>query len=295
MSDRIQAYLDALRRELSGADPATLQDALGDAEDHIRTALAAAQTEHPGAGVDELLGPILEQYGSAAEVARGYRDMERRTPPPFSVRPPEERHPLRRFFGVLVDPRAYAALTFMLLSLVTGILFFTWTVTGLSLSAGLIVLIIGLPFFGLYVFSLQGLALVEGRLIEAMLGIRMPRRAAGAPSAKGLWGKFTARLRDYRTWTTLFYFILKLPLGVLSFSIFIVFLSYALTLLVFPIAQWVFNEPLIYMGRERYFVPAVLTPIVMFAGFLVLVLVLHLAKIMGRGLGTIGKAMLVQR
>jgi hypothetical protein len=83
-------------------------------------------------------------------------------------------------FGVFADPRAYGALLYMLLSLVTGIFYFTWAVTGLSLTLGLAVLIIGIPFAILFFASVRGLALLEGRLVEVMLGERMPRRPAYA-------------------------------------------------------------------------------------------------------------------
>ena len=55
------------------------------------------------------------------------------------------------FFGVFLDPRAYTSLFFMLLSLATGIIYFVFAVTGLSLSAGLAVLVIGVPFFLLFI------------------------------------------------------------------------------------------------------------------------------------------------
>jgi hypothetical protein len=79
---------------------------------------------------------------------------------------------------VAADPRAYAALFYMLLSLATGIFYFTWVTVGLSLSVGLSVLIIGLPFIVLFFGSVRVLSLVEGRVVEAMLGMRMPRRPA---------------------------------------------------------------------------------------------------------------------
>jgi len=294
VSDAIDSYLKALRTELAGADPATVQDALGDAEEHLRTALDAALAETGG---DEatLLAPILAKYGTPAEVARAYRDAADRTRPGLGSTRPRERNPLQRFFGVMVDPQAYAALAFLLFSMVTGIFFFTWTITGISLSLGLFVLIIGLPFFGLFVFSLQGLALVEGRLIEATLGIRMPRRAPSSPSGRGLVGKFMARLTDPRTWSTMLYFVLKLPLGVITFSVFITLLAYALELLLLPVLQYVLGFPLIVFGEHRFFVPAFLTPVLMLAGFLELAIVLHLAKKTGTGLGRLGKSMLVLR
>jgi hypothetical protein len=80
------------------------------------------------------------------------------------------------FFGVFLDPRAYTSLFFMLLSLATGVIYFTFAVTGLSLSAGLAVLIIGIPFFLVFMALTRVVSLAEGRLIEAMTGERMPRR-----------------------------------------------------------------------------------------------------------------------
>ena len=303
MSDRIEQYLAALKEALTGTDPATTQDALSDAEEHLRSALAEARGEKPGAAdgkpgatEEDLLGPILEQYGTPAEVAAGYRDFEQRFGLPFQApHRKKERGPFHRFVAVLGDPQAYAALLFVLFSLVTGILYFTWAVTGVSLSLGLMVLIFGLPFFGLFVFSLQGMALVEGRLIEAMLGIRMPRRAPIGPGGTGIWGKFLARVRDPRTWTTLLYFIvLKLPLGVLSFSVFITLLAYALGLIALPVVQLVLDRPVLWFG-SAYYVPWWFMPIVVLAGFLDLVVVLHLAKLVGRIHGALGKGMLVPR
>jgi uncharacterized membrane protein len=296
MSEGIERYLNELRNALAGTDPATVQDAVADASEHLQTALARAHEGNPGQGESEALASILGQYGTPAEVAKAYRDLENRMIPAFApaTTPTRELTWVQRFFGVLIDPRAYASLFFMLFSMIMGIVTFTWVVTGLSLSLGFMVLIIGLPFFGLFIFSIQGLALVEGRLIEALLGIRMPRRTAIQPRGKGLWGKFVARLKDRRTWTTLFYFILKMPLGVLSFSIFITLLVYAVQLMLLPILQYVLGIPLIVIDDLRFMVPIWFAPILMIAGFLDLIVILHLAKAAGRGYGGLAKAMLVK-
>ena len=75
---------------------------------------------------------------------------------------------VRRFFGVFMDVRAYTALFYMLLTLATGIVYFTsFVVTGLALSAGFAILVIGIP---------RVIALGEGRVLEATTGERMPRR-----------------------------------------------------------------------------------------------------------------------
>ena len=52
----------------------------------------------------------------------------------------------------------------------------TWVVTGLSLSLGLLILIVGIPLTVLFFGSVRGLALLEGRLVEA-LDQAAPRRA----------------------------------------------------------------------------------------------------------------------
>jgi apolipoprotein N-acyltransferase len=93
---------------------------------------------------------------------------------------------------VVIEPRAWGALLYLLFTLATGIIYFTWTVTGISVSLGLLILIIGIPIAGLFILSTRGLALLEGRMVEALLGIRMPHRPLFSPNDKGIWAKFKA-------------------------------------------------------------------------------------------------------
>jgi hypothetical protein len=62
------------------------------------------------------------------------------------------------------------SLFYMLLTLVTGIAYFVFVVVGLSLSAGLAVLIIGFPFFLAFIGIARVIALGEGRFLEAVTG-----------------------------------------------------------------------------------------------------------------------------
>ncbi len=296
MYQNVEAYLAELRERLAGSDPATVQDALADAEDHLQSALEQAQREHPEAAPATLLSGIIANFGTPAEVAKAYRDIEVRLTPPFAPVEVKDTRPFHvRFFGVLGEPRAYAALLYLLTSMVTGILYFTWAVTGVSLSIGLMVLIFGLPFFGLFVFSIQGLALVEGRLVEALLGVRMPRRQVPFRSGSGIWKRFVARLKDRRTWTTLAYLVLQLPVGIIHFTVFLTLLVYSLQLLALPVLQLVFDQPLISFSFGRYFVPLWSMPLLFMAGILDIIVLLHLAKFVGRQHGTMAKALLVQR
>jgi hypothetical protein len=79
--------------------------------------------------------------------------------------------------------------------------------------------IVGMPFFLMFVAIGRVVSLAEGRLIEAMTGVRMPRRPVYQGTALGFWARIGEMLRDRRTWTTIAYFILMLPIGITYFVI----------------------------------------------------------------------------
>ena len=230
----IKEYLAQLRAALAGADPAMIQDALYDAEEHLRSELA----ENPGMSESDLLEKIATSYGAPDEVAEIYRTTEQtvaralRTPPP---RP--RRSAFGRFFGVIADPHTYGALFYMLLALATGIFYFAWAVTGLSMSAGFAVMIIGVPFFLLFMASVRGLSLVESRIVEGMLGVRMPRRPPYTQRERPWLQRIAAMLTDPRTWATLLYMLLMLPLGIAYFTTVVVLTSVSLALISTPILK----------------------------------------------------------
>lgn len=293
----IAEYLDQLRAALRGADPALVQDALYDAEDHLRSEFA----ENPDRSEAELLARIANSYGAPAEVAAIYVDKEQqveaalRSPPP-----PRRKSALGRFFGVAADPRAYAALFYMLLSLATGIFYFTWAVTGISLSIGLSILIFGVVFAVLFFGTVRVLSLVEGRLIEVMLGERMPRRPVYADAAKPLKTRVREMFTDPRTWSTLFYMVLMLPLGIVYFTIAVAGISTSLALVFAPVAQLLAHYGAFdghvgfYVGDRAVVPPLIVVPLAFVAGVLGLFAMLHLARAIGRLQGALAKHLLVK-
>lgn len=298
----INEYLEQLRSALRGADPALIQDALYDAEEHLRAELA----DQPSRDEASMLDHVTGSYGAPDEVAEIYRDQEIRIqrairPPP----PPQHRSLAGRFFGVAADPRTYGALFYMLLALATGIFYFTWAVTGLALSAGLSVLIIGLPFIVLFFGSVRVLSLVEGRIVEAMLGMRMPRRPVYPTHGMTMMQRIGSMFTDVHTWTTLCYMWLMLPLGIAYFTLAVTLLSLSVALVGAPLAL-AFDAA----GLSHFFVdgrvgvdwgfgphvPGWGEAIVMCViGILLLFATLHLARGLGRLHGYIAKHMLVPR
>lgn len=290
LPSNIPEYLEHLRRALAGADPAMVQDALYDAEEYLRSELA----ENPGKSEAEVIAAVASSYGAPDEVADIYRDTEVKVQTALRPPPPRPRKSwLGRFFGVIADPRAYASLFYMLLALATGIFYFTWVVTGVSMSAGLAVLIIGIPFVILFFGSVRVLSLVEGRIVEAMLGQRMPRRplygARGRPWLERIKDMFV----DPRTWSTLLYFVAMLPLGIVYFTTVVALSSVSLGFIAAPFAWYFGHFDININGYAEAWTPY-LVPFLLPLGILMLFATLHLARGIGKLHGLFAKHMLVK-
>jgi uncharacterized membrane protein len=289
--DTIEAYLAGLRTALQGADPALAQDALYDAEEYLRSAAAE------GGGTPEAVAAAIEAYGTPAEISAAYRETERTVAAALRrPAPAKSANPLVRFFGVLADPGAWGALLYMLLALLTGIVYFTVVVLGLSLSLGLMVLIVGVPVALLFVGAVRAISLAEGRVVEGLLGVRMPRRPRSVVVADGsFFGRLKAWFSDYRTWTTMLYMLLMLPLGIAYFTMMVTGLATSLALFVSPVAQVLFHSPFVTWGQYGYYLEWWAMPLVMLAGVVGFIGTLWVAKGVGYLHGAFAKALLVGR
>jgi len=289
----IADYLDQLRAALADADPALVQDALYDAEEYLRSELA----ENSGKSEAEVIAAVAGSYGAPEEVAEIYRETEVKVDRALRSPPlPPRQSLLGRFFGVIAEPRTYAALFYMLLSLATGIFYFTWVVAGLSMSAGLAVLIIGIPFVILYFGSVRILSLVEGRLVEVMLGERMPRRPLYSTRGKPLLERIKELFTDPRIWSTQIYFLAMLPLGVAYFTVTVTGLATSLSLIVLPIGLlFGFGGDLFVDGLDVFSnTQPWAWPAAVLGGVLLLFATLHLARGVGKLHGQLAKHLLVK-
>lgn len=283
----IDQYLEQLRTVMRDDDPALAQDALYDAEEYLRAELA----QHPGRPAGEVLRELVATYGAPEEVAAAYRETEHQVAQ--ALRTParaQSRSALGRLFGVFVDPKTYAAMFYMLLALATGVLYFTVVVTGLSISIGLAITLIGIPFFLLFLALVRVLSLVEGRVVEAMLDVRMPRRPVYRDAEQGLWARIGGMFTDERTWTTMLYMLLQMPLGIFYFVLVIAGLVVSLSLVAAPLAV-LFGASL-SMGNGT--IPIYLFPFVSLAGVALLLLTLHVCRGIGRFHGALAKYLLVR-
>jgi DNA-binding PadR family transcriptional regulator len=207
--------------------------------------------------------------------------------------------PPRIYYGITPEGRetlvTWGALLFMLIAFVTGIVYFTWAVTGLSLSVSLAIFIFGLPFAILFLLSIRGLALLEGRIVEALLGVRMPRRTKFSHQEMKWLERLKLLVTDKYNWKMLVYMLFQLILGTLYFSIFIILLSVSLSLMIAPVFESItdLGAPGLIIGNVRFYLSAEWHPLMMILGFLLLTASMHLFKLIGQFHGKYSKMFLV--
>ena len=285
MYKTVEDYLDALKQEMQGTDNATIQDALVDAEEHLRTALENDADDLP---------TIIEQYGTPAETAAAYAEVERLTAPALTGSATKKQSSaLARFFAIYADPRAWGALFYMLIAFVTGIAYFTWAVTGVSLSVSLSIFIFGLPVALLFLLSVRGIAWLEGRLVEALLGVRMPRRSLPAPTNIKLLDRIKELLKDKHTWFSLVYMFIQFVLGIAYFVVLVTVFAFALSGIAIPILQEVFHMPMVVNYDSYYYMPQWGYPLVILASVFLWTAMMHVVKFIGGLHGRFAKFMLI--
>lgn len=284
----IEEYLAQLRAALAGEDPALIQDALYDAEEYLRAEINA----HQDRPQSEVIADIVRSYGAPEEVAAIYRRTEATVQKALATpKPIKSESVLGRFFGVFADVRSWSSLFYMLLAGATGWFYFTWTVTGWSVSLGLLILIIGIPLLLLFMGATRLLSLLEGRLVEVMLQVRMPRRPIYQQRDLGLFARIGNMLSDVRTWSTFCYMLLMLPLGITYFTIVVTGVSVFVPMVFAPILHFSFNLDWVWYSHDMPYWTMFILSIV---GILGLTVFMHLVRGIGHVHGQLAKLLLVR-
>jgi len=151
--------------------------------------------------------------------------------------------------------------------------------------------------------QMRVLALGEGRLLEAVSGERMPRRPVHPGPPRGFGERILAMLRDSRTWTTLAYFVLMLPLGTVYFTIAVTGIALGAGLLFGGLVCLLQTLGLAIPGIETlkvslggldYTTSGVFFSVAsLVVGLLALTLTMHVARAIGGGHARLAKSLLV--
>jgi len=237
------------------------------------------------------LQAAIADFGTPAEVATAYREVERRVP--VTSTSDAASHVLRNgFFAVYGDIRAWSSLLYMMLCFWLGVGYLMWTILGLTASVSFSILIIGLPLALAFLFSIRGIALLEGRLVEGLLGVRMPRRRVFFPRYTRWLDQLRGLLNDKHTWLTLSYASMLWLAGTIYLCLILIGGGGSLFLITSPIVQEWTGEAILSFFALIY-VPRWLYPLPIVAGFLIFTLFLHLARVIGRMHARIAKSLLV--
>lgn len=125
-------------------------------------------------------------------------------------------------------------LIYLILSLPLGILYFVVLVTGFSLGTGLVITLIGAPILVAMIFVTYILGDLDRRLTGLLLGVQIAKPEARPANDESARAMLVAQLKSVQFWKELGYLLLKMPLGVIAFTIAIVLVSLSLGLIAAP-------------------------------------------------------------
>lgn len=176
-------------------------------------------------------------------------------------------------------------LLYLLFSLPLGILYFVVLITGFSVGAGLAITIIGLPLLVAMIFVTYILGDLDRKLTTLFLGVQIAKPEARPSEKETATAILVAQLKSLQFWKELGYLLLKMPLGVIAFTIAVTFVAVSLALIgapfiltYFPDAQMMLWNGFVVDTMQEALVTSALGLI--FGAFSVLI-VNGVAKLMG--------------
>jgi signal transduction histidine kinase len=162
--------------------------------------------------------------------------------------PPAEREPrLPLALRAPVEARTWRELAYLLLNLPMGIVGFVWTVTMLSLGAGLLITFIGLPVLVLALGGCRAFGYAERARARSLLWLDVEEPAPVRAKSRGFLPWLGGQLGSGVNWRHAIYCLIHFPWGVFSFCVSISFFTYGWGLLTYPLWRWVFP---VYFGQE---------------------------------------------
>ncbi len=140
-----------------------------------------------------------------------------------------------RTYGGLVDGQTWMSTLYLLLTLVTGVLWFVVTFTLLVTGVSTLIIWIGIPILLFTFWVVRFAAQAERSLIRTMIGIDIADPYRSIPDDTSFWGRWKLRATDPATWRDLVYLWLLMPLKILWFTVVVVMYGVALSLMATPI------------------------------------------------------------
>jgi uncharacterized membrane protein len=294
----IRDYTIDLRRELRGVDEALVVDAVDDANEHLEMMVEELIESGRTDSREKAIAIATRSYGSPKLIAKEYitndseikEKMERKK----QIR---EKETLRQsIFNVYKDPYTYLGLIYFFLLFFLGIFYFVYIITMVSVGFGLAITIIGLPLLFLFLLSVYPISWFHGRMTEAMLGIRLPKKPRRMMVRGTPWKKVKTILKDPRLYSSVIYLFLMFPLGIIYFTVILTFMSVSILLFISPILalfDMIAGYPVGLPGEPSFLILQVIFGWLL--GFVVLTWTLHLSNMFGSIQGGMSRCLLLKR
>ena len=118
------------------------------------------------------------------------------------------------------ERRTYRILLYLVLGLPLGVFEFSLLVTEFSLGLGLLITLLGIPVLIGTLLVAHALATFERRLASSLLDAPMPAIPLRRDEATGFfWARLRSLITSRRTWLEVLFLLLRLPTGILDFTI----------------------------------------------------------------------------
>jgi signal transduction histidine kinase len=133
-----------------------------------------------------------------------------------------EMTPSQRRFGPLrlaKESLTWRSAAYLLLHFPLGLAYFIGLVVLLSVSAGTLVIWVGVLGFALAMVLWRAAATLERRLVKAAFGVEIPRPYRAMPAGANVFKKLRTMAADPATWKDLLYLFLVFPLGTAEFAL----------------------------------------------------------------------------
>ncbi|WUV84795.1 sensor domain-containing protein [Streptomyces sp. NBC_01476] len=159
----------------------------------------------------------------------------------------EGAHRLPAALRAPVEARTWREFAYLLLNLPMGVIGFVWTVTTLSLGAGLLITFVGLPVLVLALGGCRAVGYAERARARSLLWLEVAEPAPVRTKGRGFFPWLGGQLGSGVNWRHAIYCLLHFPWGVFTFSVAISFFTYGWGLLTYPLWRWVFP---VYFGQQ---------------------------------------------
>jgi len=123
---------------------------------------------------------------------------------------------LRWFFGVIARRQTWLNAVYLVVAFPLGLLYFVFTVVGMSIGLSLAILWVGIPVLLIVVGAWWGFAALERQLARYLRSLDCGISPRPWESETGALSRLRAHLTHPSTWRGLVFVLVKLPLGAVS-------------------------------------------------------------------------------